>query len=203
MKTRGFTLVEVLVAVAILGIVSIMAYSGYNELSSQAQIANDRMQRVRSVQTAMLKLAQDFEQLDARPVREPMGAGTQPALRADTRTGSLVQLTHAGWANPAGIGRSTLQRVEYKLEGTVLYREQHRALDSVLNDAPVRVALLEKVHTIRFEFLDLQQQWSNEWPRLGTAVGPRGRPLAVRITVELEDWGTITRTIEVSNVTAN
>lgn len=196
-------MIEILVSVAILTIVSVMAYGGYSELTHQAEIANDRMQRVRAVQTAMLKLAQDFEQLESRPVREPLGAGMQPALRADTRTGSLVQLTRAGWSNPAGVGRSTLQRVEYKLEGPVLYREQHAALDSVLNDEPVRIALLDKVRAVRFEFLDVQQQWSTEWPKLGAATGLRGRPLAVKIELELEDWGTITRLVEVSNVTTN
>lgn len=203
MKTRGFTLVEVLVAVAILAIISILAYGGYNELSKQAEIANDRMQRVRAVQTAVLKLSQDFIQLEPRPVREPLGSGTQPALRVDARTGALLSLTRGGWANPAGIGRSTLQRIDYRLENDVLFRDQHQSLDSVIDDQPLHLKLLDKVKAVRFEFLDVQQQWSSEWPRAGAPASVRGRPLAVKFEIDLEDWGTITRIVEVSNVTIN
>jgi general secretion pathway protein J len=203
MKSLGFTLIEILVAIAIFTVVGILAMAGYNQLSHQAELANDRMQRVRAVQMAVLKIAQDFEQLEPRPIREPLGTGTQPALRVDARTGTLVQLTHAGWANPAGIGRSTLQRVEYRLDNNILFRDQHLALDSVLNDEPVHIQLLDKVRALRLEFMDLQQQWSPDWPRSGSSISVRGRPLAVKFELELEDWGTITRIVEVSNVTVN
>jgi len=191
------------VAVAIFTVVGILAMSGYNQLSRHGEIAAERMARVRAVQTAMLKLTQDFAQLEPRPVREPLGSNLQPALRADPRTGAVVQLTRAGWPNPAGIGRSTLQRVEYRWENDVLYRDQHGALDAVLDAEPLRLKLLDKVRAIRFEYLDVQQQWSKEWPRVGAPPGSRGRPLAVKIELELEDWGTITRIVEVSNAAVN
>jgi general secretion pathway protein J len=203
MKVRGFTLVEILVATAILAIISVLAYGGYNELTQQASIANDQMQRVRAIQTAVLKLSQDFIQLEPRPVREPLGSGTQAALRVDSRTGSLLSLTRSGWANPAGVGRSTLQRVDYRLENDVLFRDQHQSLDSVIDAEPLHLKLLDRVKAIRFEFLDVQQQWSTEWPRAGAPASIRGRPLAVKFEIDLEDWGTITRIVEVSNVTIN
>jgi general secretion pathway protein J len=201
-RCGGFTLVEILVAIAILTVITVMAYAGYNELVLQSEMAKEKMDRVRAVQSAVLKLSQDFAQLEPRPVREPLGVGVQPALRADARLGSLVQLTRAGWANPAGIGRSTLQRVEYRLENDVLLRDQHLSLDSVVEDQPSQVKLLDKVRALRIEFLDVQQQWSSEWPRAGTS-SLRARPLAIRFDLELEDWGTITRIVEVSNVTTN
>ncbi len=203
MKTRGFTLVEILVAIAILTVITVMAYAGYKELAHQADLANERMDRVRAIQTAVLKLSQDFEQLEPRPVREPIGGGMQPALRADARLGALVQFTRAGWANPAGTGRSTLQRVEYRLENGSLYRDQHLSLDAVVDDQPAQIKLVDKVRAVRFEFLNEIQQWSAEWPRQSTELSIRGRPFAVKFELELEDWGTITRIVEVSNVTVN
>src|SRR5882724_3693688 len=200
MKARGFTLVEIFVAIAIFTAVAVLAFGGYNQLVHQSELADARMKRVRAIQTTVLRLSQDFAELEPRPVREPIGSGVQPALYSGSRTGSLVQLTRAGWANPAGIGRSTLQRVEYALEGGVLFRLQHAALDTVLNDEPAKVQLLDAVRGLRFSFLDVQQQWSPDWPRPGQQASVRGRPLAVRIELELEDWGTITRLVEVSNV---
>ncbi|HYM34467.1 MAG TPA: type II secretion system minor pseudopilin GspJ [Steroidobacteraceae bacterium] len=203
MKARGFTLIEILVAMAIFAVVSILAYGGYDQVVKQRNIADETMQRTRAIQAAVLKLSQDFAQMEPRPVREPIGVGVQPALYTGARAGGLVQLTRAGWANPAGIGRSTLQRVQYNLENGALFREQHYALDSVLNDAPLRIQLLDKVRSMQIEYLDVQQQWSPDWPRAGVQAALRARPLAVKFELELEDWGKITRVIEVSNVTVN
>jgi general secretion pathway protein J len=203
MKTRGFTLVEILVAIAILAVMTALAYGGYNQLSRQSDMANERMQRARAIQNAVLRLAQDFEELEPRPVREPIGAGVQPALYVGAKSGGLVQLTRAGWANPAGIGRPTLQRVQYSLDGGKLIREQRAVLDAVLDDEPVKIELLDNVKNVHIEFLDVQQQWSPDWPRAGAPAALRARPLAVRFDLELEDWGTITRIVEISNATIN
>lgn len=202
-RARGFTLVEILVAVAILTVVGYLALTGYNQLLAQSELANDRMKRIRDIQTAVLRLAQDFEQLEPRGIREPIGVGFQPALVSNARSGSLVQLTHAGWANPAGISRPTLQRVEYVLDGQKLFRLQHAVLDAVVNEEPIKVQLLDNVHGLKIEFLDVQQQWSPDWPRPGQQQAFRARPLAVRFELELEDWGKITRVVEVSNVAVN
>jgi general secretion pathway protein J len=203
MRTRGFTLIEILVAIAIFAVVSILAYGGYNQLVMQRDLVSDRMQRMRAIQTTMLKLTQDFAQLEPRPVREPIGSGLQPALNSDARAGALVRLTRAGWANPAGVGRSTLQRIDYQLDNGSLIREQYATLDSVLNAEPLKTLLLENVRSLKFEFLDVQQQWAPEWPRPGAPSAFRARPLAVKIELELDDWGLITRIVEVSNVTVN
>lgn len=201
MTARGFTLIEILVAIAIFTVVGVLAMGGYTQLVTQSEIANQRMQRVRAIQTAMLKLTQDFEQLEPRPVREPIGAGAQPALIA--RAGSEVEFTRAGWANPAGIGRPTLQRVRYSLQDNKLVREYHAALDAVLNDEPKKIELIDQVKSFRVEFLDAQQQWSPDWPRAGGQSSLRARPVAVKIELELDDWGAITRIVEVSNVAVN
>jgi general secretion pathway protein J len=203
MKTRGFTLVEILVAITILTVVGFLAMGGYNQLLHQSELADNRMKRVRAIQSAVLKLSQDFAELEPRPVREPIGAGMQPALSTGSRVNALVQLTRAGWANPAGISRPTLQRVEYSLDNGTLYRTQHAVLDAIINDEPIKIALLDNVKSLRIDFLDVQQQWSPDWPRPGQQNSFRARPLAARFELELEDWGSISRVVEVSNVTVN
>ena len=47
--------------------------------------------------------------------------------------------------------------------------------------------------------MDNQKQWQEQWPPLNAAPATitRLRPLAVEVTLELEDFGEITRLIEV------
>lgn len=204
----GFTLLEVLIAVAIFVIVGTMALSGYNELSRQSQRVSESMARIRAVQSTMQRMAQDFMTLEPRPVREPLGDGLQPALRADARTDQLAEFTHSGWSNPAGVPRPTLQRVAYQLQDNKLRRNYWVMLDRTLTSQPVSTVLIDKVRSVKLRFMDSNRNWQEQWPPLGSVtVGGvpntsvdslNQRPLAVEITLDLDDWGVLTRLVEVS-----
>ena len=206
-SASGFTLLEVLIAVAIFVIVGTLALSGYNELSRQSERLSDSMARIRAVQSTMQRMARDFMELEPRPVREPLGDGLQPALRADARSTELAEFTHSGWSNPAGVPRPTLQRVAYQLEDKKLRRNYWLMLDRTLTSEPVSTVMLDRVKSAKLRFMDNNRNWQDQWPPANSAlVGgiPGGsadslslRPIAVEITLDLDDWGVLTRVVEV------
>jgi general secretion pathway protein J len=199
-RSAGFTLLEVLIAIAIFTVVGAMAMGGYNELVGQSQTVDQNMARVRAVQTAVMRLSQDFAELEPRPVRQTVGDGAEPALVVDGRSLDIVSLTRSGWSNSAGLQRSTLQRVTYRLEDGKLYRDQWPVLDRTLATEPLTTQLLDRVTSVRLRFMDANRSWREAWPGSGNP-GPQGlraRPLAVEFTLELEDWGEIVRLIEVA-----
>ncbi len=200
MRARGFTLVEVMVAVVIFAIVGVIAMSGYNELVKQSDIVSAGAARTRQVQSAMQRLNLDFTALEPRPVREPLGDSMLPALSSNGRTETIAELTHSGWSNPAGVPRSTLQRVSYRLENNKLLREYWLALDRTMTGEPESAVLLDRVKRMQLRFMDSNRTWHEQWPPMGYSApdGPRLRPIAVEVTVELEDWGELKRLIEVS-----
>ncbi|HEY0684876.1 MAG TPA: type II secretion system minor pseudopilin GspJ [Steroidobacter sp.] len=200
MKERGITLVELLVAIFIFAIVAAIAMGGYNEMMKQSDIVKRGAGRTREIQSAMQRLNLDFTSLEPRPVREPLGDALQPALRSDARKEQIAELTHSSWSNPAGVPRSTLQRVAYRLEDTKLIREYWLALDRTMDSEPETAVLLERVKRMELRFMDNNRTWHQQWPPLGYSApdGPRLRPIAVEITLELEDWGELKRLIEVS-----
>lgn len=196
----GFTLVELLVALAIFAILSVLAYGGYNAGVLSHEKARTSMERLESLQTTMRLLTQDFEQMSPRPVRDVLGDGRLPALSADKREEYLFSLTRAGWTNPAGLPRPTLQRVSYLLDPDgKLIRQYFNVLDATLANEPVRRELIDKVESVTVRYLDSQKQWQDQWPPLNAppVTVARSRPVAVEIRLELEDFGEITRLIEV------
>jgi general secretion pathway protein J len=191
---------EVLVAVAIFVIVGALAMGGYNQLAKQSDIVETSAKRTRAVQRTVQRLVQDFSTLEPRPVREPIGDAYEPALRADARSQQLVELTHSGWANPAGVSRATLQRVAWRIENNQLRRDYWVVLDRTLTSEPVSTVMLDRVRSIALRFMDANRSWHEQWPPAGYSAPDlaRVRPIAVEIRLDLEDWGEIVRLVEVA-----
>lgn len=198
--SHGFTLLELLVAIAIFAIMGSLAMSGYVELQRQSEYAEQRLERVREVQRAMQTLGQDLAQIEPRPIREPLGEALLPAVQATDGAEYRLQFTRAGWSNTGGLERPTLQRVGYRLDQDGLWRDHWSVLDRTLSVEPVRTRLLGGVRSVRIRFLTPQRAWVEQWPvNQGLpGVDDRQRPAAVEVIIDMEDWGEIRRLIEVA-----
>lgn len=198
----GFTLVEILVASAIAAILAAMAFVAMNDALRNREQLREAQARLVAMQFTVRTLVQDFSQLAPRPVRATVGEGYEAALAALAGTSSEVHLTRYGWNNPAGIQRSSLQRVRYRLRDGILYREYWLVLDAQLQPEPVERAVLDRVRSFTVRFMNDSRQWQDTWPPPQPGGDDemrfrRWRPIAVEVTLDLEDVGVIRRLIEV------
>ena len=204
-RGRGFTLLELLVALFIAAVMFAMGYGAITQALTSRDSLKEQQAHLLELQTAVRVLEQDFMQLAPRPVRQAIGdEPAQPALLgAVPGTQPIVALTRGGWANPAGLQRPGLQRVAYFLENGTLRREYWNVLDPTLASTTTKRDLMTHVKAVTLRYLDVAHQWQEQWPP-GTATIRaqeqilRQRPLAVEITLDTEGWGKVVRIVEIA-----
>ena len=199
-RTRAFTLIEVLVSLAIFGILAALAYGALGQTLAASELLNDRMGRLQALQRTVRLVSEDFLQLAPRPVRDELGDSLSASLDTDFQSGFALELTRGGWSNPVVLPRGTLQRVAYRIEEDELIRYHWRVLDRTFSNEPISVPLLDGVESVLFRFLQANGEWTEQWPPNNQA-GPgrtRQRPRAVEFILTLESEGQITRLIEIA-----
>jgi general secretion pathway protein J len=197
---KAFTLIEVLVALAIFGILAALAYGALSQTLLSAEMLNERMDRLQAIQRTVRHLSHDFIQLAPRPVRLELGDSVSPALQTDLRSDFALELTHGGWSNPVALPRGTLQRAAYRIEDDELVRYYWTVLDRTLSNEPIAVTILDGVESLVFRYLLDSGDWIEQWPP-PTVPGPLGlrqRPRAVEILLTLQDEGEIRRIVEIA-----
>jgi general secretion pathway protein J len=208
MRIRGFTIIEVLIAIFVAAIMFAIGYGAINQALRDRDAINVSQARITEIQRGMRVVAQDFAQMVARGARDTSGTGQlMPAVMAKTDDPVLVTFTRAGWSNPVGLQRPAEQRVRYRFFEGSLVREHWITVDPALTAEPRQRVLITRVKSVELRFLDpASRNWRTEW----NASTPSGqlnplqidntlltRPLAIEFTLVLEDWGRVQRVFEI------
>jgi general secretion pathway protein J len=186
----GFTLLELLVSLSIFAFISAMAYGGMSRVMTQRVQTEEKADKLQQLQIAYTIFERDFGQLVNRPVRNAYGDKVEALSGSDGIDG--VELTRAGFANPAGFRRSGLQRVRYVSEDEKLLRQTWKVLDRSPDSEVIQQELYEPIESFALRYLDQSDQWRETWPQAGRPGQVPGLPKVVEVMLETKDFGQIT-----------
>ncbi|AMO58283.1 hypothetical protein GZ77_21380 [Endozoicomonas montiporae] len=187
---RGFTLLEMLVAIAIFSLLTLSGRQLFMSVIDAKDVTGSQLNRLREVEYTMLVLEQDFRQLVDRGVRTDGRVSTQ-SLFSDgnmlSTDDQAIAFVRSNWRNPAQqLPRSELQRVSYRLKSNRLERMHHHVLDPLQNAEPVNRELLDGVNSLKFRFF-----YNNDWQN--TLQDNGQLPEGLLIEMDLQDLGIIER----------
>ncbi len=198
MRQRGFTLLELVVAIAIFGLMAAMAYGGLNSVLNTRDHADHQADRLAEIQKAFTIIGRDITQAVNREARDNYGSETLPLLGGGYGS-AVLELSRTGRRNPLAQPRSSLQRVAYLFAEGELRRQIWQVLDRSSDTEPQSSQLLTKVKAVELRFMDKNYEWQPQWPSVtANPTDPPLLPLAVELTLELEDWGRFSRIFEVA-----
>ncbi len=188
-RVRGFTLLELLVAISVFSVIALGAYQLLRTVIDSHDRVRATSEGYVSLNLAFGTLQRDFNQFSARAVRDGYGEPLPPIVF--DHEDMAVEFTRNGWSNPAGLPRSSLQRVAYSVDYDTgeLTRHFWRVLDRAEDSEPISRVILRGVEDFRvtgFEPADSEDEFSLDDSQ------PIA-PLAVEVTVAVESIGELTR----------
>jgi general secretion pathway protein J len=205
-SSSGFTLVEVLVAMAITAFVAVAGYTSLTAVISGVDSLREESRRLNDINRTFQILGKDLHQLVNRSVYDEFGS-RRSAFEGGELAPQMLSFTRAGWHNTVGLPRSTLQRVAYYLDEDQFVRATWPVLDTTGAIEPNELVLLSGVESIDVRFLtgldqlevDRNSQidrryWQENWvPDLSRPDALAEPPLAVEIRLQILDWGELER----------
>ncbi|MEI6893523.1 MAG: type II secretion system minor pseudopilin GspJ [Colwellia sp.] len=187
---KGFTLLEVLLAIAIFSLVSLASFSIFDTVLRGDEISKIRSKKQNDLQRAFLLIERDFTQIAKRSMRINGEAPTESFIQTadDSFLGGeqAIAFVRNGWTNPGLLlPRGDMQSVAYRLVDETLERLHYNFVDAVGGQEPKIRPLITEVTSLAFEFYD-GSEWQEKW-------SGKTLPLAIAIEIESRDYGLIRR----------
>ena len=193
-RQAGLTLIELMVAVALLAVITSMAYRGLESVSRSSERNLAEGDHWQGVALLFERIASDV----AQPVRRPVRAGAESAAPLPEWWGRAVA-SDATNVDPAAAlleftrkspaGRDEV-RLGYRLRDDKVELLLWPMLDRAPDTRPETYVLLEGVSSLRFRHMDSSGTWQDSWPVTG---GRDVLPRALAIELTLKDGVTLHR----------
>ena len=187
---QGFTLLEVLIAIAIFSIISLASFTIFDSVLKGDATSKIRSERQNELQRAFIIIERDLTQISRRSIRLNGEAPTDRLIQSASDSFStqeqVIAFVRHGWTNPGLLlPRSDMQAVAYRLVDETLQRLHYNFVDSVVGEEPKVRALINDVTKLDFEYFD-GKKWQESWPA-------NTLPMAIAIVIDTKDYGVIRR----------
>lgn len=163
MRRLGFTLLELLVALAVFAVVAALAWGGLDTLARTRHALDAEGERLAELQRGLGRLERDVRQALPRAIRNA-GVGSPQALAGDSVSIELsVWLPSEGWA----VSAPEVRRVAWRCAEDGLRRREWGALDRTAATPSREVLLIPGARACQWQFYPARGASQSRWPMPG------------------------------------
>ncbi|GAB3375877.1 type II secretion system protein GspJ [Azotobacter armeniacus] len=203
----GFTLLEVLVAMALLALLGLAAALTLNSGIRSQQVVSESIESLQRLQLTQQLMRRDLEQIAVRGGRNEQG---------DFRNQVLVAHVNAG-KDPEGVildfyktGRrilsrrspgASIERVRYRLRDGRLIRESSPLIDTPAGTKWHSAILMEALADFDVRFF-YNRNWIDQWPPLRGSAGQVSSamlPQALELIIKTDRYGPVAQIVLLPN----
>ncbi|KKD59903.1 general secretion pathway protein GspJ [Grimontia sp. AD028] len=190
-RAKGFTLIEVLLALMIFATLSLAANQIFRNVINSNIQTEEVGNALKSLQRTLLIMDSDFRQMLARQYRNGGDEAKETLLEfgddlLDSESQG-IRFVRGGWINPQQLfPRGEVVKVGYRIQDDTLERIRWMYPDDSSATEPASMPLLEGVTGIKFE-VQGSDGWKRDWDT------PLEMPKAIRVTLDTERYGELTR----------
>lgn len=197
---RGFTLIEMLVAVSLLALLGLASALALDSALRSQRIMGAKQDALQQLQRSQRLLSRDLEQLLLRPSRDMTGNPLALELIArpqadDSHDGLILQFFKSGrrLLSPTA-AHSRLEQVRYRIDSGQLLRDTTPLLDPSGSSPWHSGLLLEGLTQLQLRFF-YRQQWHSQWPPLNLATTSGALPAAIELRWQTEQYADVTQLV--------
>ncbi len=193
---RGFTLIEILIAMAIFTLIGLASTGLLTTVIDSNDISEERFHKLQALQRAVTTIERDLQQAVARSIRVDgeKRSVVMAGGKVDGSDDDGIGFVRGGWHNPQQmLPRSTLQYVAYRLRDNRLERLYSTYVDNVIGYEPKIRVLLEDIDGFKVEFKTSQGSKNEAEAKWNESYQGSVLPLAVAVEFVSRDFGTIRR----------
>ncbi len=185
-KHRGYTLIEILIAIVILSVMSVMAYGGMDYVFKSNEIVEVEGESLESYQMAFRVIRNDLELAIERSVRDRLGTDEKAFIGPPESKGKAIKFTtNIGSPMQLNTKNSGLQRIEYELRDSQLLRHSWQVLDRAHDSEPRTIVLIKEVNDLTFSFVSTAEH--EFWPLPSSDEEFLILPRAVRMNITMNN----------------
>jgi general secretion pathway protein J len=178
-RARGFTLVEIMVALLVLSLLALLSYRGLSAVLDAREHVRHETDKWQRVAVFFARFQRDVELAAPRPARHV--DGPVPAWRGAPADTARAQLEFSRFASTEGV--DTARRIGYRLNArNEIELWLWPALDVAPDTLPARYPVLAGVKTFELKYLNPALAWVDAWP---TSLADPPIPRAVRLRIVL------------------
>lgn len=191
---NGFTLIELMVAILIFSIISIISYRTLSSLVATKQIVSSTQEKWSGIGSAVNWLNTSWNHAMPIVVRDENGTLIPAVIGKNKLSGnfdSQLEITLSGYIRDPNYGSTPPKRLGFRFTNGQLFLVTWPVLNRVRTTEPQLDLLMDNIADFVVEFLYPDKIWRDIWPQNNMAIDQM--PLGLRIKITMKSGEVIMR----------